>query len=163
MYGLIANVLSDRVLRTGAKVRINYCNGDAACPIVYGLSKIGRMVRKYTHYKRLTNFRAAWIPPHWRNRLAYQWATKEDAEKHAAKLAEMWSGVRYFNRYGTLLLRDGVTEEEVFRRARHSSNDQVKWPHSGPVLTGAKPICEASLSNDVLCGVVGKADGGESV
>lgn len=128
MYGLIANVLSDRILRTGAKVWINYCNGDAACPTVYGLSKSGRMVRKYTHYKRLTNFRAAWIPEHWRDRLADQWATKEEAAKHAATLAEMWAGVRYFNRDGTQLLRDGVTEEEAFRRARHSSNDLAKPP-----------------------------------
>lgn len=116
MYGIIANVLSDRILRTGAKVRINYCNGDAACPTVYGLSKGGRMVRKYTHYKRLTNFRAAWIPEHWQDRLAYKWDTKEEAERHAHKLAAMWAYVRYFNRDGTKLLQDGVTEEAAFRR-----------------------------------------------
>ena len=126
MYGLIANVLSDSVLRTGAKVRINYCNGDAACPIVYGLSKSGRLVRKYTHYKRLTNFRAAWIPEHWRDRLAYQWDTKEEATAHAEKLAAMWEGVRYFNRDGTQLLRDGVTERDAFQRARHSSNGRIE-------------------------------------
>ena len=44
--------------------RTDYCNGDAACPIVFGLSKIWRMTQKYTHYKRLTNFRVAWIPEH---------------------------------------------------------------------------------------------------
>lgn len=118
MYGIIANVLSDRILRTGAKVWIDYCNGDAAHPIVYGLSKSGRMVRKYTRYKRLTNFRAAWIPDHWRDRLASQYGTKEEAERHAATLDSMWAGVRYFNRGGTRLLRDGVKEGEAFDRAR---------------------------------------------
>ncbi len=118
MYGLIANVLSDRVLRTGAKVRINYCNGDASCPTVYGLSKSGRMVKKYTHYKRLDNFRAAWIPEHLRDRIAYQWVTKQEAEKCAAILAEMWAGVRYYSRDGTQLLRDGVIEEYAFKRVR---------------------------------------------
>lgn len=122
MYGLIANVLSDRVLRTGAKVWINYCNGDAACPIVFGLSKSGRMTQKYTHYKRLTNFRAAWIPEHLRERVAWQWETKDEADVHAKTLAAMWADVRYFNRDGTQLLRDGVKEGEAFERARHSSN-----------------------------------------
>ena len=97
MYGLIANVMSDRVLRTGAKVWIRYCNGDAACPLVTGLSKSGRRVQKYTHYKRLTNFRAAWIPEHLRKVVAWQWETKDEAAKHAATLAAMWAGVRYFN------------------------------------------------------------------
>ena len=122
MYGLIANVMSDRVLRTGAKVWIRYCNGDAACPLVTGLSKSGRRVQKYTHYKRLTNFRAAWIPEHLRDVVAWQWETKDEAAKCAAKLATMWDGVRYYNRDGTQLLRDGVKESEAFERARHSSN-----------------------------------------
>lgn len=122
MYGLAANVISDRVLRTGAKVWIHYCNGNAACPIVTGMSKSGRIVQKFTHYKRMTNFRAAWIPEHMRERITWQWEDKAKVAAMAAKLAEMWAGVRYFNRDGTQLLRDGVTEGEAFRRARQGSN-----------------------------------------
>jgi hypothetical protein len=115
MYGLIANVISDRVLRTGAKVWIRYCNGDAACPSVTGLSKSGRRAQKHTHYKRLTNFRAAWIPEHLRDVVVWQWETKDEAAKHATTLAATWAGVRYFNRDGTQLLRDGVKRVKRLR------------------------------------------------
>ena len=122
MYGLVANVISDRVLRTGAKVWIHYCNGDAACPIVAGMSKGGRMVQKYTHYKRLTNFRAAWVPEHMRDRVAWRWETKAEAAELAAKLAEMWAGIRQYSRDGKTLVRDGEPESAAFERARQGSN-----------------------------------------
>ena len=117
MYGVIANVLSDRVLRTGAKVWIQYCNGDAACPIVTGMNKGGRYVQKFTHYKRLTNFRAAWVPEHMLDRLAWQWETKAEAAELAAKLAEMWAGIRYYSRDGKQLVRGGEPERVAFERA----------------------------------------------
>lgn len=110
MYGLIANVISDRVLRTGAKVWIEYCNGDAACPRVNGISKGGRIVTKYTHYKRLTNFRPAWILLHLRDRIGWQWKTKKDAEAFSASLATMWAGIRHYSRDGKTLMRDGEPE-----------------------------------------------------
>lgn len=122
VFGLVANVVSDHILRTGAKVWINYCNGDAAHPKVYGLNRSGRAVEKYTHFKRLTNFRAVWMPEHLRSRLASQWATKEEAASQAAMLAAMWVGVRYYNRDGTQLLRDGVKEREAFERMRRGFN-----------------------------------------
>jgi hypothetical protein len=116
MFGIVANVESDRVLRTGAKVWIERCNGDAECPEVFGCSKSGRLVQKYTHYKRLTNFRAAWIPEHLRDRVILAWPEKERAAEFAAKLCAMWSGVRYYSRDGSELKKDGITTGEAFRR-----------------------------------------------
>lgn len=116
MFGVVANVASDRVLRTGAKVWIQRCNGDAECPVVRGCSKSGRVVEKYTHYKRLTNFRAAWIPEHLRQRVIWQWPEKARAQQVAESLASMWSGVRYFNRDGSEVKKDGITTGEAFRR-----------------------------------------------
>lgn len=116
MFGVVANVASDRVLRTGAKVWIERCNGDAECPVVRGCNKSGRVVEKYTHYKRLTNFRAAWIPEHLRQRVLWQWPEKKRAQQVAAGLASMWGGVRYFNRDGSELKKDGITTGEAFRR-----------------------------------------------
>ncbi len=124
VYGIVANVISDRVLRTGAKVWIIRCNGDASCPLVVGLSKGGRRITKYTHFKRLENFRAKWIPEPFRWdpsnpgkswAVIWEWTDRAVAESSAAMLAEMWAGVRSFDRLGNLL-KDGITEEEAFRR-----------------------------------------------
>lgn len=116
MFGLVANVASDRVLRTGAKVWIERCNGDAECPVVRGCSKSGRVVEKYTHYKRLTNFRAAWIPEHLRDRVIWQWPDKEQAQQVAEKLSRMWADVRFFSRDGSEMKKDGITTNEAFQR-----------------------------------------------
>jgi len=118
MYGIVANVMSDRVLRTGAKVWIHYCNGDAGCPVVSGISKGGRAVQKYTHYKRLENFRVAWVPEHMRDRVMWMWDDRSIAEDRATHLSEVWTGVRHFNRDGTVLMRDGVSEGEAWARYR---------------------------------------------
>ena len=116
MYGLVANILDDRVLRTGAKVWIDYCNGDAECPIVIGMSKSGRIVKKYTHFKRLIQYRAAWIPAHMESRLIWHWETKAEATEHATRLATMWAGIRQYSRDGKVLLYDGAATSEAFRR-----------------------------------------------
>lgn len=121
VFGIVANVISDKVLRTGAKVWICYCNGDASCPRVMGLAKGGNWCEKYTHFKRLENFRAKWIPEHLRAPaykgygVCWQYATKEEAQLHAVSLNEMWKGVRFFHSKGQLL-RDGITEGEAFKR-----------------------------------------------
>lgn len=90
LYGIVANVVADKALRTGAKVWIEYCNGDAEHPFVRGLSKSGRPIEKYTAYKRLTNFRAAWVPPNMRERMGWAWEDKAAAEKLAGELAAIW-------------------------------------------------------------------------
>ena len=120
MFGIVANVVSDRVLRTGAKVWIARCNDDAECPMVCGLNKFGRIVEKYTHYKRLTNFRAAWIPRHMRGRIVLKWPEKSQAQQLSDTLAMMWHDVRYFSRDGTELKKDGITPSEAFRRVETS-------------------------------------------
>ncbi len=117
MFAIVANVKADRVLRTGAKVWIMRCNGDAECPVVLGLNKSGRAVVKYTHFKRLENYRAAWVPEHMRDRIARRWNEKAKAEAEAHVLAGRWAGVRFFNCAGTVLLQDGISTEQAFRRA----------------------------------------------
>lgn len=62
LFGLVANLVSDRALRTGAKVWILGWNGDAENAQVRGISKGGRTITKYIRLKRLEKFRAAWIP-----------------------------------------------------------------------------------------------------
>jgi hypothetical protein len=116
MYGIVANVLSDRVLRTGAKVWIHRCNGDAECPVVSGVSKSGRYVTKYTHYKRLTNFRAAWVPEHMRERVIWAWTDKGKAVRASAAMSELWAGVRFYSRDGSALKSPGITTSQAFRR-----------------------------------------------
>lgn len=98
-----------------------------------GLSKNGRWVEKYTHYKRLENFRAKWIPLHLRvghyrgsYPVVWEYATKEEAQRHAHGLNEMWKGVRFFHRNGQLL-RDGITEEEAFRRQSQRLKESRRW------------------------------------
>lgn len=118
MFGIVANVASDRVLRTGAKVWLHRCNGDGEHPVVHGVSKHGRWVEKYTHFKRLTSFRAAWVPDHLRGRVLLAWPDRDTAQAYAEKLQAMWSDVRYFNRDGSVQLRAGITTEEAFRRLR---------------------------------------------
>lgn len=117
MYGIVANVVSDRILRTGAKVWLIHCNGDASNPWVCGLSKGGRPIRKYTKFKRLTNFRVAWVPEHLHDEIVWAWEDKDAVEAKAHDLADMWDGVRFFSSDGTEIRRDGISEGEVFRRA----------------------------------------------
>lgn len=93
MFGIVANIPESRTLRNGAKVLIQFCNGDAERPHVEGLGKGGRKVGCYTAYKKLTNFRASWLTeterkfvwPNW------QWADRADAEKFAATLSAKWT------------------------------------------------------------------------
>jgi hypothetical protein len=83
-FGIVANVLNDRVLRTGAKVWISH--GDLISPFVFGISKSGRVVGKYMRYKRLIKYRVAWIPMHMRERIWFQYSEKKDAEKFVVLL-----------------------------------------------------------------------------
>lgn len=123
MYGIVANVLSDRALRTGAKVLLVHVNGDAEHPIVIGLSKSGHNILKYIPYKRLINYRAAWIPEHMITELGRRgWSllihydTRTEAEQHANILAQMWAGIRSFTRDGKELRHEGAPVSEAFRR-----------------------------------------------
>jgi hypothetical protein len=116
LYGVVANVVSDRVFRTGAKVWILHSDGDASCPIAHGIGKGGGYVKKRTHFKRLTNYRAAWIPEHLRDRVwsGWQWPEKGKAADRAAWMQTMWERVRFYNRDGSVLKRDGISQQEAF-------------------------------------------------
>ena len=122
-FGIVANVISDRIMRTGAKVWIVTFRGDGCAVRVNGLSKGGRRLQKYMHRKRLENFRAAWVPEHMRSEsstesgICYTWPTKQEAQAIADELTAIWDGVRFFHRDGRML-RDGITESEALARAR---------------------------------------------
>jgi hypothetical protein len=120
MYGIVENVRSDRALRTGAKVWLLGCHGDAECPIMTGISKSGRRIRKFTHYKRLTSYRPAWIPEYLLSDIwpSFQHETREASAEHAVILATMWAGIRSFTRDGSALRYEGLPTSEAFRRVR---------------------------------------------
>ena len=92
-YGIVANVVSDLTLRIGALVWVLRCNGDNERPLLSGMSKGGRVVEKYGAYAGLSNFRVKWIPEHMRERVAWQWDTREAAERSAAHTPPLPPGV----------------------------------------------------------------------
>jgi hypothetical protein len=120
MFGVIANVKSDRQLRTGAKVWIVYCKEDTKIPIVRGLSKHGKIITKYCHYKRLKNYRAAYIPEHLLkkvDRFYFKWESKDIAIARARDLNVIWSGIRRFSRDGSKLLEAGAPNSYGIKKA----------------------------------------------
>ena len=63
-YGISANVFGpDKVLRTGAKVRIigGWSGGGFERVRVIGAARNGRQVTKWAPLARLTNFRSQWV------------------------------------------------------------------------------------------------------
>lgn len=111
-YGIVATVINDGVLRTGARVRLNYIYGGRTAR-VWGLSKSGRPVGwKFIPLKRLRNFRAAWLPDH--PDLCMAWEERLDAQDAADELNLLWSGIRAFDHKGRLV-KDGVPESAVDR------------------------------------------------
>ena len=132
MFCIVANVKTDKALRTGAKVYLLRANGSANSVEVSGLSKCGRRITKHIPYKRLTNFRAAFIPPHmqvgkgpWCFTVGCWWTEKTAAQDAADKLNEIWKGVRYFSAGGEHLMEDGVTTNVAYKRARAISGPNL--------------------------------------
>lgn len=80
MFGLIANVNGDRVIRDGAKVFVTDPNGGGEAWEVNGLSLGGRRVTKYVRLKRMSNFRVAFIPENIRHLVRNKFETRELAE-----------------------------------------------------------------------------------
>src|SRR5579872_523818 len=106
MFGIVANVISDNALRTGAKVHVIALEADRV--EVIGISKGGRKITKYIACKKLEKFRAAYIPPVVLEVSRYTFRDKGEAEFMAKHLVDVWTGVRFFHRNG-VLLRDGIT------------------------------------------------------
>lgn len=153
LYGLVANVVTDHVLRHGAKVYVIATHGDARNCEVVGLSKSGRRVFKHIAWKRLTNVRAAWLTEHIGKVTQLWWNDKDAANKIAAELNELWKGVRVFHPDGTLL-QDGISTGEAFKQRRsareakyHEIADiepieqrlQAIWDERGAWLCAAVP------------------------
>jgi hypothetical protein len=125
MFCIVANVKTDKALRTGAKVYLLSANQSAESVEVTGISKGGRRINKHIPYKRLTNFRAAFVPPHmqegkapWAYTVGCWWEDKTAAQEVANKLNEIWKGVRYFSKDGERLMEDGITTGMAYKRAR---------------------------------------------
>lgn len=58
MYAVIANVIEDNQLRTGAKVYILYCHGMAESPLVWH----GKREEKESRRIFPTKLRSQWVP-----------------------------------------------------------------------------------------------------
>lgn len=119
MWGVVANVKSDRVLRLGARVWILLTHGDAEKPLVRGHSIGGRVVEKHIPYKRLEKFRPRVIPDHIVSKF-HHWhrhETKEEAAEQADALTRMWSGIQFYSREGEQL-QAGEPASRAFHRGR---------------------------------------------
>ncbi|WP_128100983.1 hypothetical protein [Paenibacillus sp. DCT19] len=118
MYAVIANVIIDNQLRTGAKVFILYCHGMAESPKVYGMAKGGKRIEKYISYKKLKKFRSQWIPEHIRHRVRWSYEDRASADRSAKALELMWTNVRVYDTSGKLV-KDGVSASKVDEIAKN--------------------------------------------
>lgn len=94
-WGVKANIAEPRsAMRTGALVWVVLTNpgwgGDRLC--VLARSRGGRLIETWIGTKRLTNFRAAWVPEHLRGRVS-PFETREKAEQWAKRVQGMWANV----------------------------------------------------------------------
>lgn len=121
MFGLIANVMTDHALRTGAKVHVLEYDGDIGRTLVTGLNKSGRSIEKYVSWKRLTDIRAAFIPEHLRKRTQIWWDDKASVQEVALELTQLWQFVRTFHPDGRLL-KEGIPEGEAVREYLAKNN-----------------------------------------
>ncbi|TIT80119.1 MAG: hypothetical protein E5W57_04100 [Mesorhizobium sp.] len=96
-FGLIANVEGvDRIFRMGAKVWL--CSGTGGEGWFrfewWGMSRGGRTLQKWAPTERFTNFRAAWVPPHLRERVSYFRPTRAEAETWAKNMQTFADALR---------------------------------------------------------------------
>lgn len=122
MFGIVANVESDRVFRTGAKVYILTPESFTFNCLCNGISKSGRLIEKHISLKRLTNFRAAFVPDciskrYYKWNRPQLWESKEKCSEAAKRLEEIFKDIRYFSKDGKELLKDGKTSLAIRERA----------------------------------------------
>ena len=115
-FCVVANVISDSLLRTNANVFILHRDNDPAKPVVRGLGKSGRQICKRIAMKRLTRFRAWWLPDHMREQVVLSWDSKAEAMEFAEGLHRTYGAMRAFNADGSILIKQGLTESEVYAR-----------------------------------------------
>ena len=131
MFGIVANVVSDRAFRTGAKVRFIASGSNVGSVEVRGLSKNGRRITKFILMKRLRNFRAGFIPECLRNDVSLFWLTKAEATDAANRLTVLWKDVRFFYRDGKRLMKDGITEGQALEHFKEDAN--YRWRRIAPL------------------------------
>jgi len=83
-YGIVANNVNDRVLRRGARCRIQQLGGGGNSIFVRGLSKGGRRIEKWVRLSKLENFRVSWVHESERNVCVLR--SKEEAQTIADNL-----------------------------------------------------------------------------
>lgn len=87
-YAVAANVMNgDSGLRIGARVLVLQVGGMVDTVRVRGLSRGGRMIRKWIRIKKLSNIRAVWL--HESQREEVPCSTKSKAEERALFIANM--------------------------------------------------------------------------
>lgn len=132
MFGIIANVMTDHALRTGAKVFVVAQESGMGRVEVRGLCKRGRMITKHMAWKRLTNFRPAFLPPGMEEHCRVWWDDREAATRVAIELTEIWRFVRSFHPDGRLL-NDGISEGQAIQEYL-AKRDLPKFHRVGPIL-----------------------------
>ena len=111
LWCICANIEGDKLLRDGSKVYILHCNGDAEKPIVKH-----RNIKKYTHFKKLRNFRAAFVPDSLRGDVIRVYDTKNAAAEAAKVLDLMWAPIK-----------NGVPASQAFKTGNNIKNMFIKY------------------------------------
>jgi hypothetical protein len=86
LWGVVANSVDQRRFRRGAKVWLVSVTGGGLCfgrARFYGLSPGGRSIECWEAFKRLENFRTAWVPEHLRDRVFHVFESHGDADQWA--------------------------------------------------------------------------------
>lgn len=96
-FGIVANVIeTDRLARTGAKAwLIGGTGGEGWHRFVWHVMTRGsRYIEKWMPTHRMGNFRAAWVPEHLRDRVAYMRGTRPEMETRAVELNKFADDLR---------------------------------------------------------------------
>jgi hypothetical protein len=93
-YGIVANVIFDRILRSNAKVYLIRWHGDMERVLVKGVSKSGRVIEKYVSFKKLNNFRVKWFPLYLRENKSPYVFSKTEAIKKASEFQKSFNPLK---------------------------------------------------------------------
>jgi len=115
MYCIIANVIKDKLLRKGAKVRLVDWHVGGRNHWVRGLSKGGRYITKIIPYKKLTDFRVTYIDWMKKTDCLSMWKRQDKAQEFATHLVKTWDKIRAYDHQGNLI-KDGVPETSLYKK-----------------------------------------------
>lgn len=108
MYCIVGNVISDKILRTGARVYIIDPRYEFHSVIVRGLNKFGRATNKHIPWKRIENIRVGYIPPKLQKYCKLWWDDKEQAQLVASELNQIWKDVQSIHPDGRII-KEGMS------------------------------------------------------